>query len=75
MKSHDNQTNEIEKGIEPAKSYVADIYKFNINTINSMFDLTINNVISWDWLRLKLTKSELKGLADFINNYLGENND
>ena len=75
MESHNNQTNEIEKGIEPTKSYVADIYKFNINTMNSMFDLTINNVISWDWLRLKLTKSELKGLADFINNYLEKNND
>ncbi len=66
-------TNQPTIDIQPAKSYVADIYKFNINTINSMFDLTINNVISWDWLRLKLTKSELKGLADFINNYL-ENN-
>ena len=66
-------TNQPTIDIQPTKSYVADIYKFNINTINSMFDLTINNVISWDWLRLKLTKSELKGLADFINNYL-ENN-
>jgi hypothetical protein len=70
MKSHNNQSNQIEKGIEPTKSYRADIYKFDINTKNSIVNLTINNVISWDWLRMRLTRSELKGLADFINNYL-----
>jgi hypothetical protein len=73
MESHNNQSNQIEKGIEPTKSYRADIYKFDINTKNSIVDLTINNVISWDWLSMRLRKDELKGLADFINNYL-ENN-
>jgi len=73
MKSHNNQSNQIEKGIEPTKSYRADIYKFDINTKNSIVNLTINNVISWDWLSMRLRKDELKGLADFINNYL-ENN-
>ena len=66
MKSHNNQTNEIETGIEPTKSYRADIYKFDIDTKNSIVNLTINNVISWEWLRMRLTKNELKGLADFI---------
>jgi hypothetical protein len=73
MKSHNNQSNQIEKGIEPTKSYRADIYTFDINTKNSIVNLTINNVISWDWLSMRLRKDELKGLADFINNYL-ENN-
>ena len=72
MKSHNNQTNEIETGIEPTKSYRADIYKFDIDTKNSIVNLTINNVISWEWLRMRLTKSELKGLADFIYESIGE---
>jgi hypothetical protein len=72
MKSHNNQTNEIETGIEPTKSYRADIYTFDIDTKNSIVDLTINNVISWDWLRMRLTGSELKGLADFIYESIGE---
>ncbi len=72
MESHNNQTNEIEKGIEPTKSYRADVYKFNINIKNSIFDLTINNVISWNWMRMKFTKNELKGLADFIYETIGE---
>jgi hypothetical protein len=76
MKSHNNQTNEIEKGVKPTRSsYLADIYKFDIDTKNSIVNLTINNVISWEWLRMRLTKSELKGLADFIYNYLEKNND
>ena len=61
-------------GQEPTKSYRADIYKFDINTKNSIVNLTINNVISWDWLRMRLTRSELKGLADFIYEVIGENN-
>ena len=73
MESHNNQSNQIEKGIEPTKSYRADIYKFDINTKNSIVNLTINNVISWDWLRMRLTRSELKGLADFIYESIGEN--
>jgi len=72
MKSHNNQTNEIEPGIEPTKSYRADIYKFDIDTKNPIVNMTINNVISWDWLRMRLTKSELKGLADFLYKTIGE---
>ena len=37
------------------------------------FDITISNVISWDIFQLKMTKEELKGLADFINKYLEKN--
>lgn len=47
-------------------SYRADIYNFDIETQNSIIYLTINNVISWEWLKMRLTKQELKGLADFI---------
>ncbi len=62
--------------------YKADIYRFDIESSTQevpntkyipAFDVTISNVISWDLFQLKMTKEELKGLADFINKYL-ENN-
>jgi len=55
-------------------SYKADIYNFDIEQCGKIINLTINNVISWDWLKMKLTKEEIKGLADFLNKHL-ENND
>jgi hypothetical protein len=53
--------------------YKTDVFKFHLERVNGLFDLTINNTISWDWMRMKFSKNELRGLADFINNYL-ENN-
>ena len=59
--------------------YKADIYRFDIEcSIQEIpntkyipaFDVTISNVISWDIFQLKITKEELKGLADFINQYI-----
>jgi len=35
-----------------------------------LFNLTINNAISWDWMKFKFTKEELKGLSDFITKFL-----
>jgi len=52
--------------------YKADVFKFHLERINGLFDLTINNAISWDWMRMKLTKDELKSLADFIYSFIGE---
>jgi hypothetical protein len=40
-----------------------------------LFNLTINNVISWEWQKLKLTREELKGLANFINSFIDESQD
>ena len=37
------------------------------------FDIEMSNVISWELFRAKMTREELKGLADFIYKYL-ENN-
>lgn len=53
--------------------YKMDVYKVDLFTNNSVIDIEISNVISWELMRLKGTKKELKGLADFINDYL-ENN-
>jgi len=55
-------------------SYKADVFRFDLERHGSLLNLTINNAISWEWMKMKLTKEELKGLADFINNYLEKNN-
>lgn len=45
-----------------------DVYRFDIEHISDdLYGLNINNAISWDIMNLKVTKSELVGLADFIN--------
>ena len=45
-----------------------DVYRFDIEHISDdLYNLNINNAISWDMINLKVTKSELVGLADFIN--------
>lgn len=47
--------------------YKADIYKFDIESKGSLVNLTITNVISWDWISLNITKDDLLGLAKFID--------
>jgi len=45
-----------------------DVYRFDLEHISDdLYDLNINNAISWDMINIKVTKSELVGLADFIN--------
>lgn len=34
------------------------------------FNIGISNVISWEMMNVKMTKEELRGLADFIYKYL-----
>ena len=50
--------------------YKADVYRFELDSKNSVIDLTINNAISWDTLSIRLTKDEVKGLADFLNSFI-----
>ena len=62
-------------------SYKADIFNFDMELWKQeepkgeLFNLTINNVISWEWQKLKLTREELKGLANFINSFVDETTD
>jgi hypothetical protein len=56
-------------------SYKADIFNFDLEQHGNIINLTINNVISWDWQKLKLTREELKGLANFINSFVDETTD
>lgn len=54
--------------------YKSDVYRFDLEFISeNSIDLTITNVISWDVTRINITQAELKGFADFINQFL-ENN-
>ena len=54
--------------------YKADVYRFDVEeTSADIVQFDISNVISWDIISTKITKKELKGLADFILKYL-ENN-
>jgi len=53
--------------------YKADVFNFDVEHNGSLIDLTINNVISWEWMKMKLTKEETKGLADFLYSSLQMN--
>ncbi len=45
-----------------------DVYRFDLeHIVDDLYDATISNSISWDIMNLKVTKSELVDLADFIH--------
>jgi hypothetical protein len=54
-------------------SYKADVFNFDVEQSGEIINLTINNVISWEWMKMKLTKEETKGLADFLYSSLQMN--
>ena len=54
--------------------YKADIYRVDIEKTDGTFRVDVSNVISWDIISLNMNRDDLKGLADFINKFL-ENND
>jgi hypothetical protein len=51
--------------------FKTDVNRFDIE-YNNDFDITLelSNVISWDIIRVKMTKEELNGLVNFISNFL-----
>ena len=51
-------------------THKVDIFTFDLEKFGSIFNLTINNSISWDWMKMKLTKEELKSLSNFLNTFL-----
>jgi hypothetical protein len=59
-------------------SYKADVFNFDMECWKQeepkgeLFNLTVNNVISWEWMKFKFTKEELRGLANFINSFIDE---
>lgn len=51
-----------------------DVYRFDIDhLVDDLYDVNISNAISWDMMNLKVTKSELVGLANFINRMVNTN--
>ena len=50
-------------------SHKIDVFNFDIEKQGELINLTINNVISWEWQKLNLTKSEFQGLARFLTNF------
>lgn len=75
MKSTTNETNQTLMGQEPTNKYVFDVYRAELNKRGEYSTLEMSNVISWELFVAKMTREELKGLADFINRYLEQNND
>lgn len=50
--------------------YKADIYRFDVEIKDNIYQFDVSNVISWDIIRLNMTKDDLKGLAEFITKFL-----
>ena len=59
--------------MNPTERYNFDVYRAEIFRDGGYYELEMSNVISWELFGAKMTREELKGLADFINKYL-ENN-
>jgi hypothetical protein len=49
-----------------------DIFKFDIEQSNSVFNVTISDVISWNQMQIRATKEELVSLVAFINGFIQE---
>jgi hypothetical protein len=55
--------------------YKADVTRFDIEMLSeNMVKFDVSNVISWEYLAVRMTKDELRGLGNFIKSFLGENN-
>jgi hypothetical protein len=53
--------------------YKADVTRFDIEMLSgNMVKFDVSNVISWEYLAVRMTKDELRGLGNFIKSFLGE---
>lgn len=50
-----------------------DVYQFDMDKVDCGYLLEVSNLVTWDNVKVKLMKEELKQLAEFIKEYL-ENN-
>jgi hypothetical protein len=50
--------------------YKMDVFKVDVEKYNNIVDIEISNVISWELMKIKATKEEIKGLVAFLNNIL-----
>ena len=65
MKSPTNETNSAKLSF--------DVYRAELSREGGSHRLELSNVISWELFVAKMTRTELKGLADFIYRYLEKN--
>lgn len=50
-----------------------DVYNMSLTDINgTLSSLKIMNVISWESTKIRMTKDELRGFANFINAHVDE---
>ena len=52
--------------------YKMDVFKVDVEKHNNIVDIEISNVISWQLMKIKVTRQEVKGLVNFLNNFLVE---
>jgi len=50
--------------------YKMDVFKVDVEKHNNIVYIEISNVISWELMKIKATKEEIKGLVAFLNNFL-----
>jgi hypothetical protein len=50
--------------------YKMDVFKVDVEKHNNIVDIEISNVISWQLMKIKATKEEIKGLVAFLNNFI-----
>ena len=47
-----------------------DVFKVDVEKHNNNVEIEFSNVISWESMKIKGTKQEIKGLVDFLNKCL-----
>lgn len=70
QESTKNQRNHPKMGNRSTERYNFDVYRAEILRDGGYYELEMSNVISWELFGAKMTREELKGLADFIYQYL-----
>jgi hypothetical protein len=78
MKSHNNQTNEVNMGLQPTKSESFDInadglvmYLYSAGDNGNRYTrVEFNDYSTYNDYIMIMDRETLKGMADFINNYL-----
>lgn len=55
-----------------SNQFKMDVYKIDVEKNNNIINLEISNIISWELMKIKGTKQEIKGLIDFLSGIISE---
>lgn len=58
--------------LKPDFDYEFDVYRIKLSEETGHTVMDIVDVISWNNVRIRMTRSELQGLSDTINQYLSD---